>query len=500
MKKALQCISILFLIHSPIYSQFFKGIQTNFLYSFRFNEVIAKDSASYLALNHHIVKIDASGNVQWDLSNNSLYNSSIKFSLDNNLYVLSSRDTQPNVDYFYLSKINLDGIVLWTKKINYPGEQITGKELKVLPTGKLLIRALWNGSDLFICTDSVGNMIYARDLGYIGMGSQYNYNFAVTSTGGFYYAGYDFITNKTIVQKRLPDGLLDFRLAISDSLNNAFNIGNRSITSGDDGCIIFRTAYDSAYINKVSKVGDIQWSKKYMPSLCYTHFNFEQVFASPDHNYFVSGNFQPCLSFHISSFLLKLDSLGNPIWAKLYSSSNRDINNVDCFVDSSNNIYLSGYDSNSPSYTYVLRTDSLGNSPCSDSSFIFQSQDVFIKIDSISSNSLGWPVYSYPDTLFFFSNYSLIDYCSAISVSELPFNKYGIIYPNPAHNTFTISFNGLSSMVNGHLQIFDVMGRAVHEQAVNNQSTIIDKQFSAGVYFVKVRVGERVFTEKMVVE
>jgi hypothetical protein len=74
------------------------------------------------------------------------------------------------------------------------------------------------------------------------------------------------------------------------------------------------------------------------------------------------------------------------------------------------------------------------------------------------------------------------------------------IFPNPMHNSFTISVNDLSSMVNSQLTIFDVIGREVYQQSLTNQSTIIDKKFSTGIYFVKVRIGEKGFTEKLVVE
>jgi hypothetical protein len=74
------------------------------------------------------------------------------------------------------------------------------------------------------------------------------------------------------------------------------------------------------------------------------------------------------------------------------------------------------------------------------------------------------------------------------------------IYPNPAHNTFAISFNGLSSKVDGHLTIYDVMGRAVHAQIISQKSEIINTRLSPGIYFIKVRAGEKEFTEKLVVE
>jgi hypothetical protein len=75
------------------------------------------------------------------------------------------------------------------------------------------------------------------------------------------------------------------------------------------------------------------------------------------------------------------------------------------------------------------------------------------------------------------------------------------LYPNPAHNTFTISLNTPLSTVNCQLSIFDVTGRVVHEQTIINQeSTIINTNLSAGVYLLKLIAGEKVYAQKLVVE
>jgi len=93
-------------------------------------------------------------------------------------------------------------------------------------------------------------------------------------------------------------------------------------------------------------------------------------------------------------------------------------------------------------------------------------------------------------------------YCpEVLQLSENNFFSSFSIYPNPASNTFTISIDGQSSIVNGRLSILDVTGRVVQEQTIKNQeSEIINCQLSAGIYFVKVEAGERVYTEKLVVE
>jgi hypothetical protein len=74
------------------------------------------------------------------------------------------------------------------------------------------------------------------------------------------------------------------------------------------------------------------------------------------------------------------------------------------------------------------------------------------------------------------------------------------IIPNPAHNSFTISLNNQSSLNNSQLTIFDVTGRVVHEQKIQSQLSTVNCQLSAGVYFVKVSDGERVYEQKLVVE
>jgi hypothetical protein len=98
----------------------------------------------------------------------------------------------------------------------------------------------------------------------------------------------------------------------------------------------------------------------------------------------------------------------------------------------------------------------------------------------------------------------VIDYPSGIDEIS---NDEIHIHPNPAHNTLSISLNEELKMQNAELRIFDITGRAVHEQTLNHKSEIITHKFSPGIYFVKVRAaegsswrGEKVLTEKLVVE
>jgi hypothetical protein len=87
-----------------------------------------------------------------------------------------------------------------------------------------------------------------------------------------------------------------------------------------------------------------------------------------------------------------------------------------------------------------------------------------------------------------------------VSINENTKTSEVIIYPNPTHNTFTISFNEELRMQNAELMIYDVTGRVVHQTTVNTKRQTLNTNLLPGIYFVKVMDGERVFTEKVVVE
>jgi hypothetical protein len=74
------------------------------------------------------------------------------------------------------------------------------------------------------------------------------------------------------------------------------------------------------------------------------------------------------------------------------------------------------------------------------------------------------------------------------------------IYPNPTTGTFTITLNGSTSSPTNQLQITDLAGRVVHQQTLTQKSEVINQNFSAGVYFVRVGDGERSFTEKLIIQ
>jgi hypothetical protein len=77
------------------------------------------------------------------------------------------------------------------------------------------------------------------------------------------------------------------------------------------------------------------------------------------------------------------------------------------------------------------------------------------------------------------------------------------IYPMPAHNTFIVECkmkNSAHGWTGAELKIYDVTGRIVYEQILNSQVSTINCPLYPELYIVKVSVGQKSFTKKLVVE
>jgi hypothetical protein len=73
------------------------------------------------------------------------------------------------------------------------------------------------------------------------------------------------------------------------------------------------------------------------------------------------------------------------------------------------------------------------------------------------------------------------------------------IYPNPAKDRFTLQLE--TEFTNAQLQIFNTLGENIYStQIVNSTSYIVHQDLPSGIYFVKVSEGEKMFTEKLIVQ
>jgi photosystem II stability/assembly factor-like uncharacterized protein len=75
------------------------------------------------------------------------------------------------------------------------------------------------------------------------------------------------------------------------------------------------------------------------------------------------------------------------------------------------------------------------------------------------------------------------------------------VYPNPTNEEVTITINGKKSISKTELTIYNLVGEKIYSENLTAIVTKLNTEpFSAGIYFVRVRDGEKVYTQKLVVE
>jgi hypothetical protein len=75
------------------------------------------------------------------------------------------------------------------------------------------------------------------------------------------------------------------------------------------------------------------------------------------------------------------------------------------------------------------------------------------------------------------------------------------IFPNPAHDNFTID---LARNINGLVKVYDAAGRVVFEEAIhgNSQNSLLvpSSAWSNGVYFITISTGRNIISRKVVIK
>lgn len=102
-----------------------------------------------------------------------------------------------------------------------------------------------------------------------------------------------------------------------------------------------------------------------------------------------------------------------------------------------------------------------------------------------------------------FTHLPILNDCTTVSTENPEITAIGLdVFPNPFHQSFTIQFTSKHEHV--RLDIFDTLGARIKNitnkklPAGNHKVTIDLKELSAGIYFVRAQMGERVQTKRIV--
>jgi hypothetical protein len=467
-----------------------------------------------------MAKVDTAGNILTNLCFNydSIFGVTIESILPNQSgFIVGANDQGlggPDWSAM-LASITMNGTVNWAKKYSSSNSvslvpvMVDASSNSIICIGTLNTSAPDNPV-LILRMDMNGNILFIK-------GFQFN----LTSGYGMFHAGLQRKSNGHYLfhvnnRPSAGNGVAPYLL----ELDSAFNLISAKKFLGiigtscslllkpDDGFYIIGSytniaPYADCFIANFSPAMSVIWAKRTDYTID-SPVDISGVDFNGNGGLVIGGNYYT-QDGHSDVMMMELDSLCSVQW-------NRRI------VDAAHNEYLTALiyrpgdgiyataqrsDTNTANhYGGFYKTDLSGNTVCNATTFSTGFYDFNVVVTNHSVSTTTVSLTSVNEITSPLPGFTMATLCNGfVSVhNEINVPADVIIYPNPVHNTFTISFNGQSAMVQGQLQIFDVMGRAVHGQALTNQSTIIKKQFSPGIYFVKVRDGERVFTKKLVVE
>jgi hypothetical protein len=227
--------------------------------------------------NFWVFKVDASGNMQWNITQGGIYNSNAwdLIETDDGGYVGAGFTTYLTGDAdVFLIKIDASGKVLWRQVYGTPGNDVAYSVIQS-SDGGYAFTGRQNGHQLWLVkTDAVGDPQWNQTYGDPLMGSV-GYSLVQTSDGGY---------------------------AMGGSMNTPSDF----------------------FLVKTDSNGTVQWSKTYGGK---SEDIARSLVQTVDGGYLLAGYTESQGAGTQDVWLVKTDSLGNVQWDQTYGGANTDVAN-----------------------------------------------------------------------------------------------------------------------------------------------------------------------------
>jgi hypothetical protein len=201
-----------------------------------------------------------------------------------------------------------------------------------------------------------------------------------------------------------------------------------------------------------------------------------------------STNFSVIVNGAKARLDVQMDCYGSEISWELLDVNNKAIYFSPGYPDNSPGLVQEQWCLNSGCYSFFIK-DSYGDGLSGDPSC---SPEGSLRISQGSDSLTGIPQedanFGSQKPLSFCINQGSIDEQETFSFS---------LFPNPADEKITITFNKLQSI---QLEIISVLGQVLVVEKVNSVDVVLDTStFSSGTYFVRVKSNDRFYLQKLVI-
>ena len=490
-----------------------------------------------------ISKLDASGNFVWAKAMGGIdydYGLSITTDAAGNVYSTGyfqgTADFDPGVTTFnlftipganemFISKLDGSGNFVWAKSLGGTNDDV-GFSIVLDTVGNIYTTGYFEGtadfdpgvgtfnlvavgnSDIFVAKlDAAGNFVWAKAMS--GGSNEYGFSINLDAAGNVFTTGY-FL------------GIVDFDPGIGTSTLTA--VGT-----------------DNVFISKLDAAGNFVWVKGINGP------NGERGYSlvtDASGNIYTTGYFYGTTDFDPGSgtfnltspngssdiFILKLDASGNFVWAKAMGGPNSD-RGLSIALDGVGNIYTTGvfdvtadFDPGLGTFyltstgfgdIFVSKLDASGNFVWAGSMGGTSGSDEGYSIALDGSGSIYTTGFFW-NTADFDPNAPIFNLTSVSSVSDIFVQKINqlvtvqelntsfdfSISPNPSSGIFTVTSQEEITAI----EIYNVLGENIISLPLGGGikgggETKLDLSAQAkGIYFIKVQCGDKVSTQKIVIE
>lgn len=249
-------------------------------------------------------------------------------------------------------------------------------------------------------------------------------------------------------------------------------------------------------LTKLDNSGDTIWNK----SFDVDWFNFSMANTN-DGGYIITGATQLLSgSANTDAYLIKIDSLGDVMWAKTIASNywgefgvyiNQTNDNGFIMIGRSDGRLYFSTGGSSIYDIFLVKTDSIGNAGCYTSPFFPPVYDGW-GVNSMRTNTiyLGSGGIANNVTLATSNTFDFLNICSNVSVDEYKIiNGEFKVYPNPVNDLLSLDYLLPKNISQAAVNIYNYAGELVRSFAINSNHGTISQNvsnLSSGLYLLNI--------------
>ena len=462
---------------------------------------------------------------------------SVQQSFDGGYISVGKSDNYTGYINIYLVKTNEYGDTLWTRTFNTGAGNTEGFSVEQTTDSGFIITGFTDFEIYLIRTDLNGDTLWTKV--YIGFNDEVGYSIQQTFDGGFLIVG------KTNTYGAGDDDVYLIKTnANGDSLwtktygGLSSDEGRYARQTADSGFIIvgstnsFGNGANDIYIIRTNMNGDTLWTRAIGDSLKNYAYSVQQTL---DGGFIICGNTG---NISYSTYLLKIDSVGNISWSKTYSGSAYSVlqtadsgyvfagSNGDALIVKTNlygdtlwvrtfgelygvrinfinltsdrGFIMTGSKNvfDSMSYdVYLIKTDSNGYSSCSESNHSITVNAIpFQVVTPPTITSKGGQAFTFSTQTRINDNRGsyVIPLCNTVDVHQPISHSEFLVYPNPFHSKLTIC-SQKESVKDFFIVLQNMFGQSIFERKGKNLNSCFKETFdmsslSPGMYLLNISI------------